>query len=82
MLSFVLDTDASSTGIGAVLSQQVNGQERVVAYFSRALKAPERHYCVTRKELLAMVKQSGTFMLTCMVGSFGFALIIQLFVGC
>ena len=55
-VEFVLDTDASSTGIGAVLSQQVNGQERVVAYFSRALKAPERHYCVTRKELLAMVK--------------------------
>ena len=34
-VEFVLDTDASSTGIGAVLSQQVNGQERVVAYFSR-----------------------------------------------
>ena len=52
----MLDTDASSTGIGAVLSQQVNGQERVVAYYSRALSPAERHYCVTRQELLAMVK--------------------------
>ena len=53
---FVLDTDASSTGIGAVLSQQDNGQERVVAYYSRALSPAERHYCVTCRELLAMVK--------------------------
>jgi hypothetical protein len=30
--SFVLDTDASATGIGAVLSQVQNGQERVIAY--------------------------------------------------
>ena len=53
---FILDTDASGIGIGAVLSQQTNGQERVVAYFSHALTLAERHYCVTRQELLAMVK--------------------------
>ena len=55
---FVLDTDASSTGIGAVLSQQFPGeeQEKVIAYFSCALSPAERHYCVTRRELLAMVK--------------------------
>ena len=56
--SFILDTDASAAGIGAVLSQEhpTDKQERVVAYFSRALTTAERHYCVTRKELLAMVK--------------------------
>ena len=55
---FILDTDASGTGIGAVLSQRhpAEEQERVIAYFSRALSVPERHYCVTRRELLAMVK--------------------------
>ena len=52
---FILDTDASSQGIGAVLSQIHDGVERVVAYFSRTLSAPERNYCVTRRELLAVV---------------------------
>ena len=46
---FILDTDASDTGIGAVLSQiDDNGMERVVAYGSRVLIKPKRWYCVTR----------------------------------
>ncbi len=53
---FILDTDASDLGIGAVLSQRQAGEERVIAYFSRVLSRPERRYCVTRKELLAAVK--------------------------
>ena len=53
---FIIDTDASDTGIGAVLSQiDDNGMERVVAYGSRVLSKPERRYCVTRRELLAVV---------------------------
>ena len=53
---FVLDTDASDTGIGAVLSQvDEGGKERVIAYGSRLLSKPERNYCVTRRELLAVV---------------------------
>ncbi|UYV78634.1 K02A2.6-like, partial [Cordylochernes scorpioides] len=54
--SFILDTDASNTGIGGVLSQVQEGSERVIAYFSKTLSKPERNYCVTRKELLAIVK--------------------------
>lgn len=53
---FVLDTDASGHGIGGVLSQVVNGQEKVVAYFSKVLSKPERNYCVTRRELLAVME--------------------------
>ena len=53
---FNLDTDASNTGIGAVLSQcDEEGRERVIAYASRLLSKPERSYCVTRRELLAVV---------------------------
>ena len=50
------DTDARAFGIGGVLSQKVDEQERVVAYFSRALTTAERHYCVSRKDQLAMLK--------------------------
>ncbi|KAJ8348858.1 hypothetical protein SKAU_G00274470 [Synaphobranchus kaupii] len=53
---FIVDTDASNTGVGAVLSQEDEDGERVVAYYSRALGKVERNYCVTRRELLAVVR--------------------------
>ena len=54
--TYILDTDASGFGVGAVLSQEQQGVERVVAYYSKTLSPPERNYCVTRRELLATVK--------------------------
>ena len=38
---FILDTNASNQGIGAVLSQVHEGQEQVVAYYSRSLMKEE-----------------------------------------
>ena len=52
---FWLDTDASGSGVGAVLSQEQDGEKRVIAYYSRVLSGNERNYCVTRRELLAVV---------------------------
>ena len=53
---FIIDMDASDVGIGAVLSQvDQEGIEHVIAYGSHVLSKAERNYCVTRKELLAVV---------------------------
>ena len=48
---YILDTDASNFGLGGVLSQIQNEQERVVAYCSRALRPSQRRYCTTNKKL-------------------------------
>ncbi|MCG8048997.1 MAG: RNase H-like domain-containing protein, partial [Candidatus Thiodiazotropha endolucinida] len=40
---------------GAVISQKIDGEEHAIAYASRTLTKSERSYCVTRKELLALV---------------------------
>ena len=58
---FVLDTDASNTGVGAVLSQIQDGEERVIGYYSSRLDGAQRRYCVTRRELLAVVKAFSHF---------------------
>lgn len=55
-LQFILDTDASQVGTGAVLSQVQDGQERVVAYYSKMYSKEEANYCVTRQEFLAIIK--------------------------
>ena len=52
---FILDIDARNDSIGAVLSQEYDGSECVVAYASRILNKSERKYSMTRKELLAAV---------------------------
>lgn len=54
-LPFILDTGASQVGLGAVLSQEIEGKTRVITFASRTLSKSERKYCVTGKELLALV---------------------------
>ena len=52
---FILDTDASQFTVGAVLSQEHDGKERVIAYMSKTMNKSELQYCTTRKELLAVI---------------------------
>ena len=54
-LPFMLQTDASSVGLGAVLTQNIEGTERVIAFASRVLSDPEKKYTVTEQECLAVV---------------------------
>ncbi|PIK51180.1 hypothetical protein BSL78_11934 [Apostichopus japonicus] len=53
---FILDTDASDFATGSVLSQIQDGNEKPIAYFSKTMSKQERRYCITRKELLAVVQ--------------------------
>ena len=51
---YLLDTDASDCGLGAVLSKIVDDEEKPVAFASRLCSSAERNYNVTR-ELLAVI---------------------------
>ena len=50
---FLLDSDASSVGLGAVISQIQDGKEVVIAYASRSLSDADRNYDTTERELLS-----------------------------
>ena len=53
--SFILHTDASLDGLGAVLYRKdENGQVRVIAYASRFLSKSENNYAAHRLEFLAL----------------------------
>ena len=53
---FIVETDASILGLGAVLSQvQEDEQVHPIAYASRALSPPEKNYGITDLETLAVV---------------------------
>lgn len=54
-LPFEIHCDASNYAIGVVLCQIIDGKERVIGYYSRLLRDPEKRYDTTQKECLAVV---------------------------
>ncbi|PIK51409.1 hypothetical protein BSL78_11686 [Apostichopus japonicus] len=51
---YVLHTDASGDGLGAVLYQHLEGKLRVIAFASRTLTPPEQNYHSSKLEFLAL----------------------------
>jgi transposase InsO family protein len=52
---FVVDCDASLFGCSAILQQWQDGQLKVIEYASRTFNSAERSYCVTRREMAALI---------------------------
>ena len=51
---FILHTDASSDGLGAMLYQNQDDQGRVIAYASRSLSPSKRNYPAHKLEFLTL----------------------------
>ena len=52
--SFIVTTDASATGVGAVLSQIQVGVEQAIAYAGVSFNEAQKRYSATDKELAAI----------------------------
>ena len=52
---FLLETDASTSGLGAVLAQKHDGKVRPIAYASRTLQVHEKNYGISELEALGVV---------------------------
>lgn len=53
---FTIQTDASDTAIAGVLTQDVDGKEHVIAYFSRKLTTSQRSWKAAEKEGVAALE--------------------------
>jgi len=52
---YVVTTDASTKRIGAILSQIISRDEKVIEYASRTLTPRESNYSATQLELLSII---------------------------
>lgn len=55
-LTTFVEADCSGWALGEALSQEADGQRRVVAFHSQKLTATERNYLIHDKEMLAIIR--------------------------
>lgn len=53
--SFTMESDASDTAVGAALIQELEGENRIIAYFSKKLSRTQRAYSSVEKECLGVL---------------------------
>ena len=53
---FTLHCDASDFAIGAVRTQEVDGEQHSIIFVNRRLTAAERKFATTKKECLAVIR--------------------------
>lgn len=53
--TFTIQSDASDLAIGAILTQEIEGSERIIAYASRSLSKSEKNFGIMERELLAVI---------------------------
>ncbi|XP_034249687.1 uncharacterized protein LOC117650391 [Thrips palmi] len=58
---FTVTCDASLTGLGAVLTQEQDGKDVTISFWSKLLNKAQRNYCATHRELLALVEAIKAF---------------------
>ena len=58
---FLIDTDASETALGAVLSQIIDREERPIAFGSKVLTKTEVNYATAEREALGIVQAMQCF---------------------
>ena len=68
-LPYQMQTDACSTGIGAVLQQVQNGTTVNIAFYSKKLNKAEKNYSATELETLAVASACKHFAVY-LLGSF------------
>ncbi|XP_055603742.1 uncharacterized protein LOC129751973 [Uranotaenia lowii] len=54
-LPFAIESDASDTAVGAALTQEQEGETRIIAYFSKKLSRTQRAYASVEKECLGVL---------------------------
>jgi hypothetical protein len=52
---FILRTDASIEGLGAILSQTIDGTERIILYISRTVQPNEKNWSIQQLEALGII---------------------------
>ena len=51
---YILTVDAATTGLGAILSQQFEGKEKIISYWSRTIREHEKNYTPYMLEMTAV----------------------------